>query len=101
MLACGMLANRGRRDLRQPSLSWRCAAGFDWRGVNGLAGRRTVKKPGSSPGFFVAATLNADHRAGRMSPVVKPNGGARSRLPLTTDGLMWKILGDLTIEDDA
>jgi hypothetical protein len=28
------------------------ADGFDWRGVGELAGCRTLKKPGSSPGFF-------------------------------------------------
>ena len=30
-----------------------------WRGVGGLAGRRTAEKPGSSPGFFVTGNVES------------------------------------------
>src|SRR5262245_22649837 len=59
-----VLADGARAELRRQNLQRRCAAGFDWREGGEKAGRRTAKKPGSSPSSFVAATISSNVERG-------------------------------------
>jgi hypothetical protein len=61
MLACGVLVNVQRRDLRTLELSRRCAAseiGVEIENLQVVAQRQT-RKPGHKLSFFVAFRNNA------------------------------------------